>query len=193
MASRKVSIIISVVVTIFAIAILVNSVWNLQEIDQRQKILDDRMNALQIINNTMNDGTITPSQAEILLTKLQHSNANSSSILSDIQTIQAQQPSTYTLEEEKTDFRCFQRFSTMVDIDEHTWYGVTMYKELDAGMCERDYTGVQYGVPMKLDVLRADQDIEVGSDGKDNPLYTEYRLLNGTILSFGEKEMRLSS
>lgn len=88
------------------------------------------------------------------------------------------------------DFRCFQRINTMIDIDEDSWYGMTMYNELDAELCERDYTGVQYGVPMKLDILRADQDIEIDAYGNENPLYTEYRLLNGTVLAFGEKESR---
>ena len=67
-----------------------------------------------------------------------------------------------------------------------------MYIELEGGMCERDYTGVQYGVPMEFDILRADQDIEVDSYGNSNPLYTEYRLLNGTILAYGEKEIHSS-
>jgi hypothetical protein len=92
----------------------------------------------------------------------------------------------------QSDFRCFQRINSMIDVDENTWYGVTMYNELEGSMCERDYTGMQYGVPMKLDILRADQDIEIDPYGNDNPLYTEYRLLNGTILSFGEKEMHSS-
>lgn len=89
-----------------------------------------------------------------------------------------------------SDFRCFQRFNTIMDVDENSWYAVTLYNELETEVCDRDWTGVQYGVPIKLDILRASQDIEIDQHGQENPLYTEYRLMNGTILAFGEKDVK---
>lgn len=92
MPSKRISLVVSLIVIVLASIVLTSSIGNLQKIDKQQQVLDDQLKALQIINNTMNNGTISPSRANTMLTKLEQSRANSSSINSGIQTIKAQRP-----------------------------------------------------------------------------------------------------
>lgn len=77
---------------------------------------------------------------------------------------------------------CFQRTDEIVQPDEGEWYAVVVYDEIELGLCDQEST-VQHGLVVKLDINDAGPDYLE----EDEPSYTEYRLLNGTLLTFGEK------
>ena len=91
--------------------------------------------------------------------------------------------------EKPTDFRCFQRIDGMIDVNSTAYFGVAMYSELEDSACDMDRTGLQYNTIARYDILRAGSDWYVDAYGESEEQYTEYRLLNGTILAFGEKKI----
>lgn len=191
MPSKRLSLGISLVVIVLAGIVLVNSVGNLQQIDKQQKILDDKLKSLQVINSTMNNGTITPSQASTILAKLEQGNANSSSIMSEIQTIKAQDSLQSNFVQEKKDMRCVNGpVDGFVPVGNNgTGYWADIFRELPQSECDRNTSGMLYLRPFITDILRAHAD----EDEYGKIYYTEYRLLNGTVLAFGEKEIKQST
>lgn len=77
---------------------------------------------------------------------------------------------------------CFKRTDEIVQLSASEWYPVVVYDEIELDLCDQK-SALQYGIVAKLDISKAGpeylEEIE--------PSYTEYRLLNGTVLAFGEK------
>lgn len=90
--------------------------------------------------------------------------------------------------EPQPDWRCFDHYVTMIDVDSFHYYTVNLYTELNRSSCDREDNPLTY-YPQLLDLNRIHADIEDIGGGLTRTYYTEYRLLNGTVLSFGEKEI----